>query len=38
MNFENAALDLVDYANLRYANPRKLHIALVVGLCYNIFT
>ena len=27
---------LVDYANLHYANLRKLHIALVAGFCYNI--
>ena len=28
----------VDYANLHYANLRKLHIALVAGFCYNIVT
>jgi hypothetical protein len=28
----------VDYANLHYANLRKLHIALFAGFCYNIVT
>ena len=27
-----------DYANLRYANLRKLYIALFAGFCYNIVT